>query len=117
MQAAALWGTNLIISITLLSIAKALGVGPTLWIYAGFNVAAFIFLYKVMPDLTGRSLEQIEDALHQGKFRPDNFPARRDEVADSSITEREPRVAGGDGRFSRDQTQAAEHEQPVESRT
>lgn len=93
-QAAALWGTNLIISITLLTIIEFLGVGPTLWIYAGFNVAAFIFVYKLMPDLTGRSLEQIEDALHRGKFRPDDFPARRDEEADSSITEREAQVAG-----------------------
>jgi MFS family permease len=72
---------------------QALGVGPTLWIYAGFNVAAFVFLYKVMPDLTGRSLEQIEDALHRGKFRPDDFPAGRDEEADSSSREREPQVA------------------------
>ncbi len=110
-QAAVLWGTNLIISITLLTIVDALGVGPTLWIYAGFNVAAFIFLYKLMPDLTGRSLEQIEDALQQGKFRPDTFPARRDEEADSSITEREPQVAGGGG-LSSDGEQATQ-EEPV----
>jgi hypothetical protein len=114
-QAAALWGTNLIISITLLSIANALGVGPTLWIYAGFNVAAFIFLYKLMPDLTGRSLEQIEDALHSGRFTPDTFPARRDEEADSSITDREPRVATPTGRFSRDQD-AADREHAPDAR-
>jgi MFS family permease len=114
-QAAALWGTNLIISITLLSIANALGVGPTLWIYAGFNVAAFIFLYKLMPDLTGRSLEQIEDALHSGRFTPDTFPARRDEEADSSITDREPRVATSTGRFSRDQD-AADREHAPDAR-
>jgi sugar porter (SP) family MFS transporter len=107
-QAASLWGTNLIISITLLSIAEALGVGPTLWLYAGANVAAFIFLYKVMPDLTGRSLEQIEDALHRGKFSPEDFPAPRGEEADSDITDREPQVAGGNGRFNRDGAQEQE---------
>jgi hypothetical protein len=109
-QAAALWGTNLIISITLLTIAEALGVGPTLWLYAGANVAAFIFLYKLMPDLTGRSLEQIEDALHRGKFRPEDFPAAREEQADSSVTDREPKVAGGGKRFTRDGAPAAEKE-------
>jgi sugar porter (SP) family MFS transporter len=101
-QAAALWGTNLIISITLLTIVDFIGVGPTLWMYAAFNVAAFVFLFKLMPDLTGRSLEQIEDALQQGRFRPDTFPAYRGDEADSSITDREPRVADGEGRFSRD---------------
>ena len=109
-QAAALWGTNLIISITLLTIIEFLGVGPTLWIYALFNVAAFVFVLKLMPDLTGRSLEQIEDALHRGKFRPDDFPARREEEADSSITKREPRVADGGERSSRDGAQVAHDE-------
>jgi MFS family permease len=109
-QAAALWGTNLIISITLLTIVDFLGVGPTLWIYAFFNVAAFVFVLKLMPDLTGRSLEQIEDALHRGQFRPDTFPARRDEEADSSISAREPRVADGGGRFARDEASTADDE-------
>jgi hypothetical protein len=110
LQAALLWGTNLIISVTLLTIADALGVGPTLWIYALMNVAAFIFLFKVMPDLTGRSLEQIEDALHRGKFTPQDFPARRDEEADSSMSTREPRVADGGGRFTRDPARAERDE-------
>jgi hypothetical protein len=109
-QAAALWGTNLIISITLLTIADALGVGPTLWIYAGFNVAAFIFLYKLMPDLTGRSLEQIEDALHRGKFRPDTFPARRDDEAGDSSDDGESQAAERQGRFTRDEAPAARDE-------
>jgi sugar porter (SP) family MFS transporter len=116
-QAATLWGTNLIISVSLLTIVDALGVGPTLWIYAGFNVAAFIFVYKLMPDLTGRSLEQIEDALHRGRFRPDTFPARRDEEADSSMSAREPQVAGRTGRSSRDEADAAEQEHPSKSPT
>jgi hypothetical protein len=116
-QAAALWGTNLIISVTLLTIIEALGVGPTLWIYAGFNVAAFLFVSMLMPDLTGRSLEQIEDALHAGRFRPDTFPARRDEEAGSATTEHEPRVAAGSGRFRRDQAPAKEPQHVADART
>jgi sugar porter (SP) family MFS transporter len=76
-QAASLWGTNLLITLTLLTIADGIGVGPTLWLYALFNVAAFVFVLKLMPELTGRSLEQIEEALHRGKFHPDEFPAPR----------------------------------------
>ncbi len=103
-QAASLWGTNLIISLTLLTIAEALGVGPTLWLYAGANVAAFIFLYKLMPDLTGRSLEQIEDALHQGKFTPGDFPKRRDDEADNKDEVRESQLGEPGERFTRDGT-------------
>ena len=72
-QAATLWGTNLIITITLLSILDAFGPGPTMWLYAFFNVAAWLFVWRMMPDLTGRSLEQIEDRLHAGKFTPKDF--------------------------------------------
>jgi sugar porter (SP) family MFS transporter len=77
-QAAALWGTNLVISVTLLTVINAIGVGPTLWVYAAFNVAAFVFVLKLMPDLTGRTLEQIEDALHRERFHPDDFPSTRE---------------------------------------
>jgi sugar porter (SP) family MFS transporter len=72
-QAAVLWGTNLLISVTLLTVINAISVGPTMWLYALFNVAAFVFVYKRMPELTGRSLEQIETALHEGKFSPGDF--------------------------------------------
>ena len=43
-------------------------------------VAGWVFVFKKMPELTGRSLEQIETALHRGEFEPDDFaqaaPAR-----------------------------------------
>ena len=55
---------------------KAIGTGQTFWLYACFNIVAFIFLYKKMPDLTGRSLEQIEDHLEKGKFKPADFATR-----------------------------------------
>ncbi|MFY0409507.1 sugar porter family MFS transporter [Solicola sp. PLA-1-18] len=75
-QAASLWGTNLLITLTLLSTINLLGVGPTMWMYGLFNVAAWIFVYLRMPELTGRSLEQIEDQLHEGKFKPADFATR-----------------------------------------
>jgi sugar porter (SP) family MFS transporter len=72
-QAAVLWGTNLLITLTLLTIINAIGVGPTMWMYGLFNVAAFLFVLRLMPELTGRSLEQIEAALEQGNFGPESF--------------------------------------------
>lgn len=72
-QSAALWGTNLLITLTLLSLITAIGVGPTFWLYGLFNVIAWVFLYFRMPDLTGRSLEEIESKLKDGEFTPADF--------------------------------------------
>ncbi|WP_294564116.1 sugar porter family MFS transporter [uncultured Arthrobacter sp.] len=72
-QSASLWGTNLLITLTLLSIIDTIGTGQTFWLYAAFNIAGFIFLYRRMPELTGRSLEQIENRLSAGHFRPADF--------------------------------------------
>jgi hypothetical protein len=44
-----------------------------MWLYALFNVAAWIFVFLRMPDLTGKSLEQIEAKLADGKFTPADF--------------------------------------------
>jgi MFS family permease len=76
-QSASLWGTNLLITLTLLSTIETIGTGQTFWLYAAFNVIAFVFLYRRMPELTGRSLEQIEKQLSDGKFRPADFARDR----------------------------------------
>ncbi len=75
-QSASLWGTNVLITLTLLSTMRAIGTGQTFWLYAAFNIIAFVFLYRKMPELTGRSLEQIEDHLANDKFRPADFATR-----------------------------------------
>jgi sugar porter (SP) family MFS transporter len=73
-QAATLWGTNLLITLSLLSIINAMGVGQTMWLYGAFNVAAWVFVWWRMPDLTGHSLEEIEQKLRSGHFKPSDFP-------------------------------------------
>jgi len=72
-QAASLWSTNLLITLTLLTIINGIGAGPTMWLYAAFNVAAWVFVFLRMPELTGRSLEQIERQLRSQRFRPRDF--------------------------------------------
>jgi sugar porter (SP) family MFS transporter len=72
-QAATLWSTNLLITLTLLTLITAIGPGPTMWLYAAFNVAAWLFVWRRMPELTGRSLEEIEGHLRDGNFKPRDF--------------------------------------------
>ncbi len=72
-QSVAMWGTNLIITLTLLTTIAAIGVGPSMWLYALFNVCAWLFVFFRMPELTGKSLEEIEGKLADGQFRPADF--------------------------------------------
>jgi sugar porter (SP) family MFS transporter len=74
-QSATLWGTNLLITLTLLTMIDLFGVGQVFWIYGAFNVAAWIFVLFWMPELTGHSLENIERHLQDGEFRPADFAA------------------------------------------
>jgi sugar porter (SP) family MFS transporter len=84
-QAATLWGSNLIITLTLLTTINAIGVGQTMWMYAGFNVLAFLFVLRYFPELAGRSLEDIETSLREGSFRPGGVPIR-DEDEEGAAT-------------------------------
>ena len=84
-QAATLWGSNLIITLTLLTTINAIGVGQTMWMYAGFNVLAFLFVLRYFPELAGRSLEDIETSLREGSFRPGGVPIR-DEGEEEAAT-------------------------------
>jgi sugar porter (SP) family MFS transporter len=76
-QSATLWGTNLLITLTLLSMIELFGVGQVFWLYGLFNVAAWIFVWRLMPELTGRSLEGIESHLAEGRFKPADFAQTR----------------------------------------
>jgi MFS family permease len=74
-QSMTLWTTNMLITLTVLTTIEGIGVGQTMWLYALFNVAAWIFVFFRMPELTGHSLEDIEGRLRKGKFRPKDFAA------------------------------------------
>ena len=80
-QAATLWGSNVVITLTLLSTIQLIGVGPTMWMYAAFNVLAFFFVLRFFPELAGRSLEDIETSLREGTFRPGGVPIQEEEEA------------------------------------
>jgi sugar porter (SP) family MFS transporter len=54
------WGANLLVALTFLSLAKALGRSGAFWLYAAVGVAAWLFAYFLVPETRGRSLEEIE---------------------------------------------------------
>ncbi|GGF51522.1 MFS transporter [Azorhizobium oxalatiphilum] len=72
LHAAMLWGSNLIVTGTALSLVHAVGLGTTMWIYAGINFLSFLFVLFYVPETAGASLEDIEGALRKGNFQPES---------------------------------------------
>jgi len=67
-HAATLWGTNLIVTSTALSMVSVLGTGGAMWVYAGLNFLCFVFVWHFVPETSGHSLEDIENHLRAGRF-------------------------------------------------
>ena len=56
----ALWLASLLLTVTFLSLVSAFGPSATFWLYAALSVLTFVFLWRVVPETKGKSLEQIE---------------------------------------------------------
>lgn len=61
------WGFNLLVAITFLSLIQLLGTPGTFWLYSVIGVGAFIFVYALVPETKGKSLEEIEAIWLVGK--------------------------------------------------
>lgn len=66
----ALWGSNLVVTSTALTLVNFLSPGGAMMVYAALNVIAWIVIYYRVPETRGRSLEDIESSLHEGDFLP-----------------------------------------------
>ena len=55
------WASNLIVSLTFLTLLEKLGPSSTFALYALFSVASWLFSYYLVPETKGRTLEQIEE--------------------------------------------------------
>jgi MFS family permease len=55
-----LWGACMLISLTFLSLVKAIGASGAFWIYAAMCFVTFVFLGRVVPETKGKTLEDIE---------------------------------------------------------
>jgi MFS transporter, SP family, galactose:H+ symporter len=54
------WGSNAIVAFTFLTLLELLGHAWTFWVYALVGVVAWIFVYKLVPETKGKTLEEIE---------------------------------------------------------
>jgi SP family galactose:H+ symporter-like MFS transporter len=70
------WGSNLLITLTFLTLVEQLGPSWTFWLYGLSAVAAWIFSYYIVPETKGRTLEEIEEY-----WRASSASKRRNAVA------------------------------------
>jgi len=54
------WGSNLLVSLTFLTLVEKLGASSTFLLYAFASVASWLFAYYLVPETKGRTLEEIE---------------------------------------------------------
>lgn len=64
---AANWASNILVSVSFLSLVKWLGTGNTFLLYAVFCMIGLVFCYRYIPETKGCSLEQLETNLLEGK--------------------------------------------------
>jgi SP family galactose:H+ symporter-like MFS transporter len=61
------WLMNLVVAVTFLTLVSVLGHAGTFWLYGVIAVAAWVFIYRLVPETKGKSLEQIEAHWLAGK--------------------------------------------------
>ena len=61
------WGSNLLISITFLTVIHLCGKPGTFWIFGSLSILTWFFIYYMVPETKGRSLEEIEKHWRKGK--------------------------------------------------
>ena len=55
-----LWSGTLLVTFTFLTLVKILNLGGTFAIYGGLSAFCCIFVWKMVPETKGRTLEQIQ---------------------------------------------------------
>jgi SP family galactose:H+ symporter-like MFS transporter len=54
------WGSNLLVSLTFLTLLQQIGATRTFWLYGVCAIGAWLFSYYFVPETKGHTLEQIE---------------------------------------------------------
>jgi SP family arabinose:H+ symporter-like MFS transporter len=55
-----LWCGTLLVTLTFLSLVDALTAPGTFLLYAAVSIAAFLFVWRMVPETKGRTLEEID---------------------------------------------------------
>jgi SP family galactose:H+ symporter-like MFS transporter len=71
------WGFNAIVSVTFLNLVGALGSAGAFLVYAILSFVALAFIFAMVPETKGRSLEQIEADLDQRAVKRNGLPGVR----------------------------------------
>jgi sugar porter (SP) family MFS transporter len=77
------WAANFVVAQTFPPLLSALGPGPVFLGYAGLGVLAALFVKRFVAETKGRSLEEIEEALHEtaGRTRGEHVSEGRAAVS------------------------------------
>eukprot|EP00039_Didymoeca_costata_P024272 m.9837 g.9837 ORF g.9837 m.9837 type:complete len:526 (+) comp4143_c0_seq2:130-1707(+) len=57
------WGTNLVVSVSFLSLIESIGVSGTFFLYTAIGALAMVFNYVMVPETKGKTLEDIQAVL------------------------------------------------------
>ncbi len=79
------WTANLLISITFLSLLHVAGNALTFWIYAFLALVTLAFVWFIVPETKGKSLEQIEAYWRHGRHWVEASEAEEEHNNQSSV--------------------------------
>uniref|UniRef100_T1KLZ7 Major facilitator superfamily (MFS) profile domain-containing protein n=1 Tax=Tetranychus urticae TaxID=32264 RepID=T1KLZ7_TETUR len=77
------WAFNLLVSLTFLSLTKAITKYGAFWLYCGFAIVGWIFFFFELPETRGMSLENVEELFDKSKNKS---KSKKQPVSASSVT-------------------------------
>ena len=60
------WGSNVAVTVVFLDLIRLLGAAGTFLVFAGLTAAGFAFAWSLVPETSGRTLEEIEADMGRG---------------------------------------------------
>lgn len=55
------WASAFVVSQSFLTLVDRIGTAATFWLFSGFSVVAFLWIWRKVPETKGRSLEEIQE--------------------------------------------------------
>lgn len=52
-------------------LSQELGIGQTFWLFAGFTALGFLFVFLIVPETKGKSIQEIQTMLSGGQTQPE----------------------------------------------